>query len=194
EICGDALCNGSESPTNCPSDCGSVAGGGGYCGDGSCQAARGETTTTCSRDCTSQQQQQSVNLPSTFTLTRGTITASTCPAFSVGVSMESSASTVSSQTATSGSIELTISGGNATGTVTKASGGWGGTANRQVTSGPCTFTSSDVFVAGIISPFSCGTLSRMLTVVSGNCVGQLGSSVVGTTCTIALGNASCTAN
>ncbi|MBI2068290.1 MAG: hypothetical protein HYT77_09800, partial [Deltaproteobacteria bacterium] len=74
EICGDALCNGSESPTNCPSDCGSVAGGGGYCGDGTCRPTRGETATTCPTDCSSQQQQQSA--PSVATLVSGVVQSS----------------------------------------------------------------------------------------------------------------------
>jgi len=43
--CGDGQCNGTETKTSCPTDCGSA----GYCGDGQCSG--GETAATCASDC-----------------------------------------------------------------------------------------------------------------------------------------------
>ncbi|MEK6941412.1 MAG: hypothetical protein AABW85_00970 [archaeon] len=42
-VCGDDICNGSETSATCPKDCSSV------CGDGSC--TRSENKNTCPRDC-----------------------------------------------------------------------------------------------------------------------------------------------
>lgn len=41
--CGDGVCNGSETSSSCPGDCG------GYCGDGYCSG--NETPTSCAADC-----------------------------------------------------------------------------------------------------------------------------------------------
>ncbi len=44
--CGDGTCNGHETCSNCPADCGAC---GPTCGDGSCNGT--ETCTTCAKDC-----------------------------------------------------------------------------------------------------------------------------------------------
>ncbi|MBI2068201.1 MAG: hypothetical protein HYT77_09345, partial [Deltaproteobacteria bacterium] len=116
--CGDALCNGSESPTNCPSDCGSVAGGGGYCGDGTCQAARGETSTMCPGDCGQQSR-----LPSTITLP---ITAQTCG--NTSIEGGSRSWTVSNETSTAFTLTSTY------GQQTRTSSGTKLGSNYSVTS------------------------------------------------------------
>ncbi|MBI2068424.1 MAG: hypothetical protein HYT77_10495, partial [Deltaproteobacteria bacterium] len=209
EICGDALCNGSESPTNCPSDCGSVAGGGGYCGDGSCQAARGETTTTCASDCSSQQQQQqSVNLPSTFTVTRGSITADTCPIFDVGDAGGTATMTISSQTASSflASIPITnalsssfgepgpgvpTAGDATTGTGIKTATTWSVTTTRLY-SIACGISYSQTF-AGSLSPLGCTTVTETLTITTADpsCNGMVGSNTVGASCSGTYASAGC---
>ncbi|MBI2067621.1 MAG: hypothetical protein HYT77_06395 [Deltaproteobacteria bacterium] len=216
EICGDLLCNGSESPTNCPSDCGSVAGGGGYCGDGTCQAARGETTTTCASDCSSQQQQQqSVNLPSTFTVTRGAISASTCSFLDVSDAGGTDSMTISSQSGSGFSASLPISDplfesynvtvplmgiiDTTTGGGTKSSMTWSVSTSRSYTSGAgCTFT----YVQGLqgnLSPFSCTAFVETLTVAAedelNDCDGVpgigIGDNELGTSCTVTYGSATC---
>ena len=45
-ICGDGVCEGSETATTCPGDCGPPV-----CGDSSCASGRGETCSTCALDC-----------------------------------------------------------------------------------------------------------------------------------------------
>jgi hypothetical protein len=45
-VCGDAACNGSETCTSCPNDCGACPA---VCGDGSCNGA--ETCSGCASDC-----------------------------------------------------------------------------------------------------------------------------------------------
>jgi hypothetical protein len=44
-MCGDASCNGAESCSSCPGDCGACS----SCGNGLCEA--GETDATCGQDC-----------------------------------------------------------------------------------------------------------------------------------------------
>jgi hypothetical protein len=46
-VCGDKTCNGSETCTTCPGDCGKCATG---CGNGTCEAAT-ETCENCAKDC-----------------------------------------------------------------------------------------------------------------------------------------------
>ncbi|MCP3682416.1 MAG: S8 family serine peptidase [bacterium] len=46
--CGDGLCNGDETCTNCPADCGVCAP---VCGDGTCNGLEGENCFTCEQDC-----------------------------------------------------------------------------------------------------------------------------------------------
>ncbi|MBI4197122.1 MAG: hypothetical protein HY539_04805, partial [Deltaproteobacteria bacterium] len=205
EICGDALCNGSESPTNCPSDCGSVAGGGGYCGDGTCQAARGETTGTCASDCSSQQQQQqSVNLPSSFSVLRGNSSTDNCEIVDSPEAGGTSTTTISSQTASGFTASLPIStpmltslGGDleatdtTTGTGSKTASTWSVTTSRtdaNLNEGTCTLTFSQI-LQGNLSPFSCTSVTETWTVVSGNCNGEMGMGV--SSCTVTYGSASC---
>jgi len=47
--CGDGTCNGSETCSNCPTDCGDCGGGGEICGNGYCRGA--ETCSNCPTDC-----------------------------------------------------------------------------------------------------------------------------------------------
>jgi 3D (Asp-Asp-Asp) domain-containing protein len=47
--CGDGLCNGTETCTSCPGDCGSCPPAGPACGDGECNGT--ETCTSCPGDC-----------------------------------------------------------------------------------------------------------------------------------------------
>ena len=48
-VCGDFTCNGGETCSTCSLDCGPCAGGGPFCGDLSCNGT--ETCTTCPGDC-----------------------------------------------------------------------------------------------------------------------------------------------
>lgn len=48
EICGDGICEGSETCENCPVDCGECPP---VCGDGNCDAGDGEDCLTCPEDC-----------------------------------------------------------------------------------------------------------------------------------------------
>ncbi len=46
EVCGNGSCGGAENGCNCPSDCGA-----GSCGDGICCPSAGESSSTCTSDC-----------------------------------------------------------------------------------------------------------------------------------------------
>jgi hypothetical protein len=45
QVCGDTVCNGTESCYSCPQDCGQC------CGNSQCEASYGETCSSCSADC-----------------------------------------------------------------------------------------------------------------------------------------------
>ncbi|MBI2083061.1 MAG: hypothetical protein HYT76_05785 [Deltaproteobacteria bacterium] len=119
------------------------------------------------------------NLPSSFTLTTGSLTANTCAATANSMAMQFTTITQADNSWSSGGYSGPKSGNT-----------FSGTTSSTTTTAGCTFASANT-VTGALSPFGCSGFTITMTVQSGTCTNMVGSNTVGASCVQTFGNASC---